>query len=82
MFSNFRFFEQGEGVKMVDFIEFYRLFDFSIRRRGSKWSTLLNFTTFRLFDLGEGLNGRFNLFFSTFRPGGGRGGSKSSILLK
>ena len=54
---------------MVEFIEYY---DFSTLRPGgrSKCSFLFVFSTFRLLDLGEGLNGRSYLIFLTFQPGG------------
>ena len=54
-FSTFRLVDLGGRVYMVDDCnDFFRLFDFSTRRRGSKWSILLIFF----------------LEISTFRPGG------------
>ena len=62
---------------MVDFIEFFRLFDFSTMGRGFKWSILVNFYDFSAWGLGGGskLSILLNFFdFSNFRPD--RGGSK------
>ena len=58
---------------MVDFIEFFRLFDFPPWDKGPNGRFYLIFSTFRLFDL-EGkvqMVDLMNFFdFSTFRPGG------------
>ena len=58
---------------MVDFIEFFRLFDFSTWGEGLNGPFYLIFATFRLFHLGGGSNWAI-LFkfphFLTFQPGG------------
>ena len=66
---------------MVDFIQFFRLFNFSTYGGGSRWSILLIFFDFSTFRPGaEGLDGRFYSVFSTFRLFDLGGGSRWSIL--
>ena len=52
---------------MVDIIDFFRFFDFSTYGGGSRWSILLKFSVFQLFDLGGG-GSKWSILLNNFRP--------------